>query len=90
MTELQFIPPVDDEPVESTRRRGRPRSQETLARDEAVVQALRVGTLTREQLAEQLGDRSSLVYLALWRLVRQGRVEKVADDVARHGWRLVG
>jgi len=94
MTEPIFEAPTEA-PVEapaSTNRRGRPRSQETLARDEAVVEALRAGgPKTREQLAEELNTPKSLVYLALWRLshVDPPRVEKVADTGLQHAWRLV-
>ncbi len=81
MTEPQFSETtVEEAPAATPSRRGRPRSQETIARDEAVLAALREGgTKTREQLAGELGVESSLVYLALWRLNRAGRVEKIVD-----------
>ncbi len=89
MTEPTFEEPVGE--ATEAARRGRPRSRETLARDEAVVQALGDGVpKTREQLAEQLSEPSSLVYLALWRLARAGKVEKTNDGAVRHAWRLTG
>lgn len=93
MTEPQFTEATEVDPgatVEPTRR-GRPRSQETITRDDAVVAALREGgAKTRAQLTDELGVESSLVYLALWRLSRAGRVEKIVDGETRHAWRLVG
>lgn len=92
MTEPQFDPMPSETPAEeptptSPNRRGRPRSQDTLARDERVKEVLGEGAMTREQLAERLGDKPSLVYLALWRLNRQGAVEKTSDG-SRHSWQL--
>lgn len=87
--EITATQPVVDAP----RRRGRPRAQTTLARDERVVQALSEGPKTRDQLAEELGESTNLVYLALWRLSHQDppRIEKTSDVVGgRHSWRLVG
>lgn len=96
MTEPQFEEPTPQpemaQPATAPNRRGRPRSQDTLARDEAVINALRDGgPRTREQLAADLGVQSSLVYLALWRLSHTDppQVEKVAEAGAQHAWRLV-
>lgn len=74
---------------ETPRRRGRPRSQETVDRDERVLTALGNGVMTREQLVDELKLKPSLVYLALWRLRRAGRVERTSDAQTRHLWRLV-
>lgn len=75
--------------VEPARRRGRPRSPETVDRDERVLAILRTGDATREQLVEELKLKPSLVYLALWRLRRAGLVERTSDASTRHVWRLV-
>lgn len=89
MTEPAPDAPQPSEPAPERRGRGRPRSRETLARDEAVIAALQGGVKSREQLAQELNEPSSLIYLALWRLKRQGRVEKTTDVDARHAWHLV-
>lgn len=75
---------------EAPRRRGRPRSAETIERDAQVLTVLREqGPQTREQLVERFDVKPSLVYLALWRLRRSGQVEKTSDGVARYIWRVV-
>lgn len=74
-----------------SRRRGRPRSAETIQRDERVLAQLRdAGPQSREQLVEALGDvKSTHVYLSLWRLAKEHRVERTADGARRHVWRVV-
>jgi len=99
-------PPIEGEGIETieaptpstpingeaaTRRgRGRPRTRETIDRDQAVVEALRNGPKTREQLADELSQTPSLVYLALWRLSHQDppQVVKTTDGGIRHAWQL--
>lgn len=77
--------PAPDAP----RRRGRPRSPQTVERDERVLGALRDGgQLTKEQLVEQLGLSPNMVYLSLWRLRREGRVLREATTSERHVWRV--
>jgi hypothetical protein len=100
VTEPQFDAPPENveseetpmtETTEAPRRgRGRPRAQETLARDQAVLNALAQGPKTREMLAEELNQPPSLVYLALWRLWHQDppKVTKVTDGAVRHAWQL--
>jgi hypothetical protein len=81
--------PVAEAP-EAPRRRGRPRSQETLERDGQVLTALRDGgPKTKEQLVEELVMKPQLVYLSLWRLKRDKSVERTSDGTARHTWRVV-
>lgn len=60
-------------------RRGRPRSRQTLERDEAVYDVLRASltTLTRRNLEIELGWHGRVVYPCLVRLRRAGRIEKV-------------
>lgn len=58
--------------------RGRPRPIDTVQRDEQAVQLLRSGPLTREELAERLGVKSSLAYLVAFRLTRSGKARKIA------------
>lgn len=62
-------------------RRGRPRPEETLKRDGQVLRLLeRGGPLTRNDLAEALGISPQLVYLALSRLAKNGRVKRCLVD----------
>lgn len=70
----------------ATKRRGRPRPQGTIARDERVHQALveAGGPVTREDLASRLDMQSSFVYLSLYRLREQGKVER-----ANRSWQVV-
>lgn len=77
-------------PASAPRRRGRPRTPETIDRDERVLTALRQGgPQTKEQLVAQIGLKPSLVYLALWRLKRVGSVERTSSDAARYVWRVI-
>jgi Mn-dependent DtxR family transcriptional regulator len=69
------------------RRRGRPRPQETIQRDERLLQVLReVPDMTKYELAEALKVSPSVVYLALRRLQAEGLVRH-ASIGKRHYWR---
>jgi hypothetical protein len=83
---------VTDQEVESregeTGRRGRPRSQEAMNRDLAVLETLNDGAqLTRNEIAEKVGFTGVLTYLSLYRLQREGRVARVSDGTTRRAWR---
>lgn len=78
-----------DGATDAPTRRGRPRSQETIQRDETVLKTLGEGPKTKEQLVQELGVKDTHVYLSLWRLRRDGKVEKVSDPDTRHLWRVV-
>ena len=82
-------PDTSPPPPAASRRRGRPRSPETIERDDRVLKLLTAdGPATREMLVERMnGVKPSLVYLALWRLRRAGHVERVTGDGERHVWR---
>lgn len=81
---------IDTPQTESSGRRGRPRSQEAIARDEAVFAALDNGAqLTRNEIAEKVGFAGGLTYLSIYRLRREGRVLKVSDGTTRRAWRQV-
>ena len=83
-------PPVASEAPEAPRRRGRPRSPQTIERDERVLKALHAsGQLTKEQLVSELQLEPNMVYLSLWRLRRAGRVVRESTTSERHVWRLV-
>lgn len=70
-------------------RRGRPRPQATIERDEQVRDLLRDnGALTRGAIAEKLGWESKDAYASLWRLRHyENAVEKVPG---KSEWQLVG
>lgn len=68
-------------------KRGRPRSQETLARDAQILEAIRNSPTkpTRESLAAATGLEGSKVYLSLFRLQRDGQVVRSRDG-GQHVW----
>lgn len=58
--------------AEPTAGRGRPRPDETVARDKQVLEHLATnGPKTRKQLVEELETPGNTVYLSLYRLSRQ-------------------
>lgn len=61
------------------RRLGRPRSAETLARDEQVYSLIAQGARSRGELADQMGLSAGIVALAIGRLRRAERVEQCLD-----------
>lgn len=66
--------------TESKRPRGRPRPQETVDRDRALLAYLgQNGPQSRNALAEALGLDKTITYLALDRLRRGGQVRTCAD-----------
>lgn len=73
---------------ESGGRRGRPRSQEAMDRDQRVFDTLTNGQQkTRNEIAEELGFTGGLTYLSLYRLVRENKVVRVSDGTTRRAWR---
>lgn len=65
--------------TEQKRGRGRPRPQETIARDALTLRLLRRSRLTRDELAQRLDCTSHLAYLSLWRLQQDGLVRRVPN-----------
>lgn len=63
-------------------RRGRPRPQDVLQRDDRTLELLREGPKTRNELAEALGVKPDTAYLSLYRLRRAGQVEKIHGEGA--------
>ena len=63
---------------------GRPRPPETRVRDELVFEAL-ISTMTREEIVAKTGIDKKLVYLSLYRLRRDGRIQRLRDGGA-HKW----
>lgn len=59
-------------------KRGRPRPQDVVERDEAVMTAVKASAegSTKEELAESTGLEPSAVYLSLFRLRKDGRIER--------------
>lgn len=79
---------TETESTESGGRRGRPRSQEALTRDQQVLDTLAGGVqLTRNEIAEKVGFTGGLTYLSLYRLKRDGLVVRVSDGTTRRAWR---
>jgi uncharacterized membrane protein len=76
------------EDVATEPRRGRPRSQDTIARDEQVLAAFPEGdgTITRAQLAEATSQAEGKVYLSLHRLKRDGKIQRERVNGA-HVWK---
>lgn len=71
----------------ATARRGRPRPEETKQRDEQVLSAL-TEPLTRASLATKIDMAPNDVYLSLWRLRRDGKVQRTRDG-GSHLWSRV-
>lgn len=69
------------------KRRGRPRTQETKDRDEAIIALLKSeGPLPRRKISEQLGINWSQTYLALERLKNNGRVKTCGGSSRAMVW----
>lgn len=69
-------------------RRGRPRSQTAMDRDQRVFDALADGQQkTRNEIAAEVGFTGGLTYLSLYRLKRDNLVIRVADGTTRRAWR---
>lgn len=90
MTEVVEAP--DTEAAESetkSERRGRPRSQETIDRDNQVLEVIKgaADAPTREQLAEATGLEPNKVYLSLYRLQRDGAIVRGREG-GKHVWRV--
>jgi hypothetical protein len=59
---------------ETQGQRGRPRSAEVIQRDEKVLAAIKQ-PMTTDELVEATGEPRNLVFLSLFRLRRDGKVE---------------
>jgi len=74
---------------EAPAKRGRPRPQSTIDRDEkayAVIAAAGEAGVTKTQLATELGDLAKGAYLSLYRLRTTDRIERAHVD-GKHVWR---
>lgn len=65
-------------------KRGRPRPDEVIQRDEAVLAAV-TGSMSRKQIAEITQIKESLVYLSLLRLRNAGKLTHERSGVG-HVW----
>jgi hypothetical protein len=84
---------VNPTPTEGATHTGRPRPQDTIARDNAVYETLVAnGPLTRSAVAEKMSITPSLAYMSLFRLARDGRVRRTQGgegDAKSHTWEAV-
>lgn len=90
VTEQPGVEPGTPAQTETTTggRRGRPRSQTAMDRDQRVLDTLTNEVhLTRNEIAEKVGFTGGLTYLSLYRLKRDGLVTRVADGTTRRAWR---
>lgn len=88
VTEAAVAPATDAEaPAATSAARGRPRPAETKERDEKVYLAVANSErkVTREEVAEGVGIKGSEAYLSLYRLHRDGRVERTREN-GKHVW----
>jgi ribosomal protein S25 len=70
-------------------KKGRPRSEETIARDQSIVKILSTeGPLTRNALADRLGITRSLTSIAINRLKNEDppRVRRCVDEDGENVW----
>lgn len=74
------------EQTQVKRRRGRPRPSEAVKRDGVILALLKKEPLTRNQLCARTGLATSIVYLSLDRLRRQGLVKLCQGPVADRLW----
>lgn len=71
----------------TTARRGRPRPEDTIARDQQVLEAL-AEPKSREDLVAATGLTANQVYLSLWRLRKEGKAQRDRQG-AKHVWSKV-
>jgi Sugar-specific transcriptional regulator TrmB len=85
VTDVQTVEPTET-PAEGTgtTRRGRPRPQIVIDRDEQVFQAL-TDPMTRAQLATASGVPENKVYLSMFRLRDAGRIKRERQS-GNHVW----
>jgi predicted transcriptional regulator len=80
--------------TEPSAARGRPRPQETIARDEKVLELIAAeGELSRAAIAEKLGITPNLAYMSIFRLKRAGLIERTSVEgeggARQNVWRKV-
>jgi len=65
-----------------TRKVGRPRNPDVIARDETIYQLLADGPQSRSRIAEETGHDRDAVYLSCSRLFKQGRIRQCTEGGA--------
>jgi predicted Rossmann fold nucleotide-binding protein DprA/Smf involved in DNA uptake len=78
-------PVAPETPAE--RRRGRPRPEATIERDQQVYAALEAGPKTKKELAEATALPANQVYLSIYRLRKSNQIKKVEGKA--HTWERV-
>lgn len=81
--------PVTDPETTDEAKRGRPRPEATLQRDEQVYNFISASEMapTRDAVATGLDIPAKLVYMSLYRLSHEGKIERIHADGA-HRWRV--
>lgn len=75
--------------MSEAKRRGRPRSQETIDRDAAIIRLLTTeGPMPRRKISERLDINWSRTYLALERLRNEGRVKPCGGSSRAMVWTI--
>ena len=75
--------------MSETRGRGRPRTQETIDRDNAIENLLKAeGPMSRRQISQRMGINWSVTYLALERLRKAGRVKPCGGSSRAMVWTI--
>jgi predicted Rossmann fold nucleotide-binding protein DprA/Smf involved in DNA uptake len=77
--------PETAEAPATTARRGRPRPQATIERDMGVLEKIADSGSTREELVQSTGLAAPQVYLSLYRLRQDGKVERNREG-SSHKW----
>lgn len=70
------------------KRRGRPRSQETIDRDASILALLTKGPLSRRDISQKLSINWSQTYLALERLKNAGKVKPCGGSSRAMVWTI--
>jgi predicted transcriptional regulator len=88
---LFHLPPqAAEKPAEPKVRQPGQKDKETQQRDDEVLLVLqRNGQMSREEIAEKLNTTSSLAYLSLYRLRRDGLVKQIHIGTRTPDWAVV-
>jgi len=66
--------------------KGRPRSPDTIARDDAILELLATGARTRNAIAHELGITKSLTSIAINRLKAAEKVRRCIAENGENVW----
>lgn len=70
---------ADTNDTNEPRPRGRPRPDDVIARDDAVLEQI-TGEMTTQEVADAAGVSKNFAYLSLYRLRRDGKVQRVHNE----------